>query len=356
MRRWRVEWRRGERVLRSPPAAREEIAMKKVLCVMALCTWSLSGAFSAALAQEKEGAPATKVPPVVAKVNGKEIKAQEYNRLWRQLQMERGAPEGVKDPKEREAMKQDVLQRLIAVEVLVQKADQMKIEATTEDVEKQIQQVQEKIGGEEAMKQALKLHGLSPEEYRADVLRGLKIQRLLQKEVLDKISLDPKETKEFYESNPEVFNVPEQVRARHILVRLAEKATDDKKKEALQAIQKAAERIEKGEAFETVAKEVSQDGSAPQGGDLGYFGKGQMDPDFEKAAFALEKGKVSQVVETRFGYHLIKVEDRRPPRKLAYEEVEPKLGEFLKRKKGEDGVKSYIEGLVSMAKVERIAF
>ncbi len=324
--------------------------------MMALCTWPLSGAFSAALAQGKGDAPGSKVPPVVAKVNGKEIKAQEYNRLWKQLEMERGEPGGVKDPKERESLKEDVLQRLIAVEVLVQKADEMKIQANLEDVEKQIQQVQEKIGGEEAMKEALRLHGLSVEEYRADVLRGLKIQRLLQREVLDKISLDPKEIKEFYESNPDVFNVPEQIRARHILIRLAEKAADDKKKEAQQAIQKAAERIKKGEAFEAVAKEVSQDGSAPNGGDLGYFGRGQMDPDFEKAAFALEKGKVSQVVETRFGYHLIKVEDRRPPRKLAFEEVEAKLGEFLKRKKGEDGVKSYIEGLVAASKIERMAF
>jgi len=330
--------------------------MKRVLCMVALCSWPLSGAFSAGLAQEKGGAPVAKVPSVVAKVNGKEIKAHEFNRLWRQLEMERRQPEGVKDPQEQEALKQDILQRLIAVEVLVQKADEMRIQATGEDVEKQIREVQERMGGEEPMKEALRLHGLTPEEYRADVLRGLKIQRLLQREVLDKVVLDPKETRDFYDSNPEIFKVPEQVRARHILVRVPEKATDENKREAQKAIQKAAERIKKGEAFEAVAKELSQDGTAPNGGDLGYFSKGQMDPEFEKAAFGLEKGKVSQVVETKFGYHLIKVEDRRPPKKLSFEEVEAKLGEFLKRKKGEEGVKSYIEGLIAGAKIERIAF
>lgn len=86
-------------------------------------------------------------------------------------------------------------------------------------------------------------------------------------------------------------------------------AAGDGGKDALKAIQMAAERIQKGEAFEKVAKDVSQDGSASEGGDLGYFGRGRMVPEFEKVAFSLEKGQVSDIVKTRFGYHLIRIDD-----------------------------------------------
>ncbi len=101
-----------------------------------------------------------------------------------------------------------------------------------------------------------------------------------------------------------------------------------------------------------MAKQVSQDGTAQRGGDLGYFSRGQMVPEFEKAAFSLEKGKVSQVVETKFGYHLIKLEDKKEARTLGFQEVEPKIAEFLRQKKGEEQLKAYVDNLKSQAKIE----
>lgn len=326
------------------------------LIVAAITAWTC--AWGVSMAAEKKGQGTSEdVPKVVAKVNGKAISGEQYQKLFRQMESSKGAgaqtDAAASDPK---AMKEQVLERLITVEVLSQKAEQLKIQAEPQELDEKIQEIQESLGGEQAMKDALQSHGLSMEELKADIQRSLRIQKLLEREVFEKVTVDQGEVKGFYDSNPQVFRVPEQVRARHIIVRVKEGATEGEKKQAKEAIQKAAERIKKGESFEEVAKQVSQDGSAQRGGDLGYFSRGQMVPEFEEAAFSLEKGKVSQVVETKFGYHIIKLEDRKEARTLSFQEVEPKIAEFLRQKKGEEQLKVFVDDLRSKAKIERVQF
>jgi peptidyl-prolyl cis-trans isomerase C len=299
---------------------------------------------------------AAEVPKIVAKVNGKTIEGEKFTKLLKQVEMAKGAPGATKGPLDPEAVKQDVLERLITVEVLTQKAEQLKIQASPQEVAKKIEEIQANMGGEEPMKEALKAHGATMEEFKADLTRSLRVQNLLEKEVFDKVKVEPAEVKGFYDANPQAFQVPEQVRARHIIVRVKEGASDAEKKEAKEAVQKAADRIQKGESFEDVAKQVSQDGSAANGGDLGYFGRGQMVPEFEQIAFAQETGKLSQVVETKFGFHLIKVEDKREARTLGFQEVEGRLEDYMKQKKGEEDLKGYIEGLRAQAKIEKMKF
>ncbi len=332
----------------------KDMLRKVVLAVLLawICAWGVS------MGKEQKGQGTSgDVPKVVAKVNGKAISGEQYQKLFRQMESSKEAgaqPDaGPSDPK---AIKEQVLERLITVEVLSQKAEQLKIQAEPKELDEKIQEIQESLGGEQAMREALQSHGLSMEELRADIKRSMGIQKLLEREVFDKVTVDQGEVKGFYDSNPQVFQVPEQVRARHIIVRVKEGASDTEKKQAKELIEKAAERIKKGESFEEVAKQVSQDGSAQRGGDLGYFSRGQMVPEFEKAAFSLEKGKLSPVVETKFGYHLIKLEDRREARKLEFQEVQPKITEFLRQKKGEEQLKLYVDSLRGQAKIERINF
>lgn len=310
------------------------------------------------MAAEQKGQGASEdVPKVVAKVNGKAISGEQYKKLFKQMESSpaAGGQQGfsAEDPK---AFKERVLERLITVEVLSQKAEQLKVEAEPQELEQKIQEIQQSVGGQQALRDALDAHGLSMEELKADIQRSMRIQKLLDKEVFQKVTVDQGEIKGFYDSNPQVFQVPEQVRARHIIVRVKEGASETDKKQARDAIQKAADRIKKGESFEEVAKQVSQDGTAQRGGDLGYFSRGQMVPEFEKAAFGLEKGKVSPVVETQFGYHLIKVEDKRGARTLSFQEVEPRIAEFLRQQKGEEQLKAYVDGLRGQAKIERVDF
>ena len=102
-----------------------------------------------------------------------------------------------------------------------------------------------------------------------------------------------------------------------------------------------------------MAKEFSQGPSGPGGGDLGYFGHGQMVKPFEEAAFALESGAVSDIVETKFGYHLIKVVDKRGGDKAAYEDIKDRLAQYLKQQKLQEEVELYVKKLKEEAEVER---
>ena len=108
----------------------------------------------------------------------------------------------------------------------------------------------------------------------------------------------------------------EQIKARHILVSVADTATDDEKKAADEKIKAALARLKNGELFDAVAKEVSDDSTAANGGDLGWFGRGRMVAEFEDAAFKLEVGQFSDIVTSQFGYHIIMVTEKDPARAL----------------------------------------
>lgn len=134
------------------------------------------------------------------------------------------------------------------------------------------------------------------------------------------------EVKRFYDANEKGFLAPEQVRARHILIRVPSDASGEEKKKAREKIEGVWGRIKKGEDFARVAAELSEDtNSQMNGGDLGYFTKGQMAKPFEEAAFSLKAGQVSGVVETEFGYHLIKVEDHPEARMVTFDAVKEEI-------------------------------
>ncbi len=156
-------------------------------------------------------------------MNGKAISGEQYQKLFKQMESSKQAgaqPDAA--PADPKAMKEQVLERLITVEVLSQKAEQLKIHSEPQELDEKIHEIQESLGGEQAMKEALQSHGLSMEELRADIQRSMSIQKLLDREVFEKVTVDQAEVKGFYDSNPQVFQVPEQVRARHIIVRVKE--------------------------------------------------------------------------------------------------------------------------------------
>jgi len=123
------------------------------------------------------------------------------------------------------------------------------------------------------------------------------VRELLKSDMLkEKAALEEVEVKE-----------GEVVKASHILAQVPQDATEEQKADAKKKIEEAKAKLDKGEKFEDVAKEYSEDGSAQNGGDLGWFGKGRMVPEFEEVAFTLKEGETSDIVESQFGYHIIKV-------------------------------------------------
>jgi len=130
-------------------------------------------------------------------------------------------------------------------------------------------------------------------------------------------------------------------------------ADEDKKGEARQKIVVVQEKLKKGEDFAVLAKEYSEGPSNTRGGDLGYFRRGQMVKPFEDAAFTMQPNEVSDVIETRFGYHLIKVYDKKPEQVLAYADVKEKLNQRLKQQKVEKEATQYVDQLKKDAKIEK---
>jgi peptidyl-prolyl cis-trans isomerase D len=153
----------------------------------------------------------------------------------------------------------------------------------------------------------------------------------------------------FYNEHINRYRQGKKVNARHILIKVKDTAPDEEKKAARAKIEAALKRVKNGEDFAKVATEVSEDSSKDQGGSLGVFGEGAMVKPFEEAAFKLEKGQISDIVETRFGYHVIKVEDVVPPSKKEVGEVETEIARQLVR---EDGQKVKARALVDAALTE----
>ena len=185
----------------------------------------------------------------------------------------------------------------------------------------------------------------SPEEIEAyfdEHKEGLRIPErrvvdyllLDQNALRDTIELSDDKLFEYYEANPEEFTQEEQVRARHILLQVGGDRTEQQAEEQMLAIR---DRLEAGEDFATVATELSDDpGSKAQGGDLGFFGRGQMIGEFEEAAFSAVPGEVVGPVKTNFGYHLIQVEERRDAGRSSFAEAQEQIRSLLLSQRSQD--------------------
>lgn len=188
----------------------------------------------------------------------------------------------------------EVLETLIA-EVLVDlEAEKHEIEITQEEIDEEFVELEEYYGGEEALKTAIDNSGTTMDDLEEQIVMNLKIEKL----VAPYIDITDEQVESYFEANEEVLNKPEQVRARHILVETEEEANDIHAK------------LLDGEDFEELAKEHSKDGSAAQGGDLGFFGRGQMVAEFEEVAFDLDIDEISEPVESQHGFHIIRVDEK----------------------------------------------
>ncbi len=174
----------------------------------------------------------------------------------------------------------------------------------------------------------------------ADFKRGALLEMVLRREVEEKTKVGDEEVKKHFESHRAEFKTGEEVRASHILVKTEEEA------------RKAQEKLAQGADFGSVAKESSLDpGSKGKGGDLGFFSRGDMVPEFEQAAFSLPVGKVSSPIKTQFGYHLIKVTKKKEGKQQEYEDVSAHLRQRLLREKQKAAFDSWVGGLKAAAKI-----
>ena len=291
-------------------------------------------------------------PEKVAVVNGTVIDKNEYERELARYK-DQMAMQGVKvDDSKMPDVKKEVIENIIGMLLMYQASTEKGIKVEQASIDGELDQFKSQYPDEEKFKEALAELNITEEIIKDQINKGLTIQKFIKQTFVDKTIISDSEVKAFYDKNPDKFNKPESVRASHILIRVEPEAEEAIKKAAREKIEMAQARIKAGEDFAALAKEVSQCPSSEKGGDLGFFAKGQMVKPFEDAAFSLEPGVVSDIVETQFGFHLIKVTEKQKAGLFSLDEVKEDLKQYLTELKIQKDISDYVKVLREKAKVE----
>lgn len=177
-----------------------------------------------------------------------------------------------------------------------------------------------------------------------DLKNSLLAQEIIRKEIDKDVPVSDEDAKKFYEKNKSEFSQPEMIKARHILIKVQSGAPEKTWKEAETKARDIKKKLEKGADFAQLAKQYSEDpGTKDKGGELGLFPKGRMVPEFENAAFALKAGEISAPVKTPFGYHIIKVEEKKPAEVKTLKEAMPQVKQMVKSEKQQTELKQLID-------------
>jgi peptidyl-prolyl cis-trans isomerase C len=290
------------------------------------------------------------LPEVVARVNGEDVKKTELDMAVKTLE---DRARSAVPPEQRDAVYRQVLDRIIGFHLLVQEAKARKVVAPPWEVDGQVDQIRKQFPSEDAFKQMLQARGVTLEQLRADTSQTIAVNVMLKNEVEPLVKVTDAEAKAFYEQNKPRFRQEDSVHASHILIRVPEQADAAAKAKAKAQADDLLAQIKKGGDFAGLAKKFSQDpGSAPNGGDLGFFNKGQMVPAFEQAAFGLKPGQTSGVVETPFGYHIIRVSETKAGRDLPYDEVKAQIEDYLKQQARDQKSQEFVDRLKAKGKVQ----
>lgn len=293
------------------------------------------------------------VNKTVATVDGEMILMSEYERRAKPVieEYEKFLTGPDKEIKIKE-LKKKILEQMIDEKILIQEAKRKKVKVNSKEIQDGIGEIRKRFGTEEEYNQELARQGLSEEKFREQVKEQLMVIKLIDQEIKAKVvSPTDTEIEDFYKQNESEMVEPEQVRARHILIKVDENTDKNK---ALRRIREILKEVKKGEtSFAEFAKKYSEGPSAPRGGDLGFFIRGQMVREFEDAAFALKVGEISDVVETEYGYHIIQCIEKKASEKKSLEEVRDYLRNFIFQKRMEEQYEKWLRTLRDKASITR---
>jgi peptidyl-prolyl cis-trans isomerase C len=310
--------------------------MKRILVSLIVCLVFLTGNL---VANAQSADPAQ----VVAKVNGEEILQSDVDsviNLFVMPQFQAQNPGQELPPDQLAKIEESIIGQLVTQRLLLQAAANAGITVDEELVDRRLEAVK-------AQQPDMPL-----EQVREFIANDFLIQQVIQQEIIAKISVTDEEAQNVYNEQKDQFNEAEQVRASHILVQVAPDAPQEKKDEAREKIEMVLALAQEGNDFAELAKEHSEGPSKDNGGDLGFFPRGAMVPSFEEAAFALQEGEISPVVETQFGYHIIKVTGHKDQRQVPFEEIKDQLKQSVIQQKSNTEAMKWIGELKESATIE----
>ncbi|WP_404328122.1 peptidylprolyl isomerase [Mesobacillus maritimus] len=220
------------------------------------------------------------------------------------------------------------LSALIDNKIIEMEADKEKITVSDKEIEDEYNAYVDSYGGEEALSAALKQSGISEDDLKVDIENYFKLEKLLE----PRVEITEEELKTYFDENKESFDELEQVEASHILVEDEATATE------------VTEKLASGGDFAELAAEYSTDtANAESGGELGYFAKGDMVEEFENTAFSMEVGTISDPVKTDYGYHIIKVTDKKEAKEAVFEDHKEEINEILFNEKIQSEYTTWLE-------------
>jgi parvulin-like peptidyl-prolyl isomerase len=291
-------------------------------------------------------ADTSKFPEVAARVNGAGIATKEL--LDRADAM---AAQGSAEVRSLEFYRR-VLDDLIGAELLFQQSRDRKLAATAEEVNRQMEAMRGGFPDPAQFEQALASRGLTVDGLRSQVEKNMSIQKLIESDIAPKVSVTEEAVRKFYDENSDQMRQPDRLRLRHILKQVAPDASPEVREAARAAIEKIREQASSGADFAALAREHPEDpGSAANGGEL-TIGQGETVPEFEQAAFALAPGGISPVVETQFGFHVIELQEKIAGKLAPYEQVQPRIRQFLQQQGVQEEIQGVVEILKKSAEVE----
>jgi peptidyl-prolyl cis-trans isomerase C len=306
-------------------------------------------------AGDSTGAGSAGASTVVMKINGKSITAGDVQRqedmLMQQLQSYADSAQvAAMKPNMRKQAADNAVNRILlegAIQKLGIKADQK-----TQD--ERMEYYRKNFVSEEAFKADLAKRGMTLDQFRKEIEIGIQAEDLFNRRTASLKPPSEQEVRLFYDNNSERFQQPERVRASHILLTVNKDETDAARAQKKAEAQRILGELKKGADFAEAARKYSGCPSKEQGGDLGYFERGRMVPEFEAAAFGLKTGQLSGIVETQFGYHIIKVTDHSKASTVPFDQAKQNIEQYLAQQKKQQSLTAYFDSLRSASKLEYI--
>jgi len=295
----------------------------------------------------------TKENSMVVRVNDREIVVSDVDRATEILLAQyRNQIPPDRVAQARTMLRKQAVENLINQSLLLEEAGRQGTQPEQKRVDDRYNETVKRFSSPEEFQSAVSSMGLSKEAFRQEIKEDLMIEALLDEQLKDVKKVSDEEVSAFFRDHPESFRSPEQVRASHILITVDASATDEQRAQKRLELAGFKGEIEKGADFGEMAGRHSDCPSKARGGDLGYFERGKMVKPFEEAAFVMKVGDLSDIVETQFGYHLIKVTDHQDPKTATLDEVKGQIENLLNRQAKDKAIGAYVAELREPAKIK----
>jgi len=293
------------------------------------------------------------VDRVVAVVNQEIIILSEVEKWVSPLREQIITEDRLERREQLQAVYRNVLERLIDEKLIDQEVKKNGIKISSKEVEATVEEVKRRNAAtQEDLEKALAVEGLTIEVYKKQIEKGLQRKKLINWSVKIETKIGEKELRDFYQKNIDRYRPNESYRPGHILFVVPKEATPEEVKEIKKKCQVVFEKIKGGDDFGEMAVLYSQDASNKDRGDLGYFKKGELFPALEKEALRLKVGEVSGIVRTEFGFHIIKLLDRKGVEPLPFEEVQERILADYYEREMEKAFKQYLSTLKEKSIIE----